>query len=82
MLTTIRKMGNSQGVMIPKRLLQQVGLVDRAAMVVEGDALVLRKPRAHPRSGWDEAGRKLAEMGDDGLVWPEFANGDDESLVW
>ena len=28
MLTTIRKMGNSQGVLIPKPLLQQVGLAD------------------------------------------------------
>jgi antitoxin MazE len=44
MLTTIRRMGNSQGVLIPKPLLQQIGLEDKAEMRVEGDALVLRKP--------------------------------------
>ena len=41
MLATIRRLGNSQGVLIPKPLLKQVGLVDQAEMRVEGDALVL-----------------------------------------
>ena len=49
MLTTIRRMGNSQGVLIPKPLLQQIGLEDKAEMRVEGDALVLRRPKAAPR---------------------------------
>jgi len=52
MLTTIRRLGNSQGILIPKPLLQQVGLVDKAEMRVVGDALVLRKPKAAPRTGW------------------------------
>ncbi len=82
MLTTIRKMGNSQGVLIPKPLLQQIGLADRAEMVVEGDALVIRRPKSAPRSGWAEASKALAEAGDDGLVWLEFANEDDASLQW
>ena len=82
MLTTIRKMGNSQGVLIPKPLLQQVGLSDQAELLVEGEALVIRKPKKHPRSGWDEASKALAESGDDALVWPEFANADDADLEW
>ena len=82
MLTTIRKMGNSQGVLIPKPLLQQVGLADQAEMKVEGDALVLRRPKAAPRSGWAEASRRLAEAGDDALALPEFANEEDAELQW
>jgi antitoxin MazE len=82
MLTTIRKMGNSQGVLIPKPLLQQVGLADQAEMKVEGDALVLRRPKAATRSGWAEASRRLAEVGDDALVLPEFANEEDAELQW
>jgi antitoxin MazE len=82
MITTIRKMGNSQGVLIPKPLLQQVGLLDKAEMLVEGDALILRKPAAHPRSGWDEASKALAESGDDALVWPEFGNEGDADIEW
>jgi antitoxin MazE len=82
MLTTIRKMGNSQGVIIPKPLLQQAGLTDQAEMLVEGETLVLRKPKKHPREGWDEAGRKLLERGKPTPVLLDFANEDDESLVW
>jgi antitoxin MazE len=82
MLTTIRKIGNSQGVLIPKPILQQVGLADRAEMLVEGDAVVIRRPKSAPRNGWAEASRKLAEAGDDGPVWPEFANEEDALLEW
>jgi len=82
MLATIRRLGNSQGVLIPKPLLQQVGLVDQAEMRVEGDALVLRKPKAAPRSDWAEASRRLADAGDDAPVLPEFTNEDDGELRW
>lgn len=82
MKTAIRKMGNSQGVIIPKPVLAQVGLVDEAVMTVENDALVLRPVRHSPRDGWAAASRRLAEHGDDALAWPEFANLDDKHLTW
>jgi antitoxin MazE len=82
MIATIRRMGNSQGVLIPKPLLQQIGLEDQAEMRVEGDALVLRRPKAAPRTGWAEASRKLAAAGDDALVLPEFANEGDADRGW
>ena len=82
MLATIRRLGNSQGILIPKPLLQQVGLVDQAEMRVEGDALVLRKPKAAPRAGWAEECRALAAAGADALVLPEFANEVDAELEW
>jgi antitoxin MazE len=82
MLARIRRLGNSQGVLIPKPLLQQVGLVNEAEMRVEGDALVLRRPKAAPRSQWAAASRRLSEAADDGLVLTEFANEGDAELRW
>jgi antitoxin MazE len=82
MLTIIRRMGNSQGVLIPKPILQQIGLEDEAEMCVEGDALVIRRPKASPRAGWAEASKKLAAAGDDALVMPMFANEEDAELKW
>jgi antitoxin MazE len=82
MKTTIRRMGNSQGVIIPKPLLAQVGLVDEAELVVEKDSIVLRKPSRKVRAGWAEASRRVAEAGDDVLAWPEFANAGDAELQW
>jgi antitoxin MazE len=82
MLTTIRRLGNSQGILIPKPLLQQVGLEDQAELRVEGDALVLRRPKAAPRSGWAQQCKEIAASGDDALVLPEFANEGDAELKW
>ncbi|MDR3752171.1 MAG: hypothetical protein P4K94_11875 [Terracidiphilus sp.] len=82
MLTSIRRLGNSQGILIPKPLLLQVGLVDQAELRVEGDTLVLRRPKATPRSDWAAASQRLAAADDDALVMPEFANEQDAELTW
>lgn len=37
---------------------------------------------SHPRAGWAEDAKRLAALGDDTLVWPEFANEDDSALDW
>ena len=82
MLTSIRRMGNSQGVLIPKPILQQVGFNDEVEMVVVGNTVILQHPKPAVRAGWAEASRELAAGGDDALVWPEFGNEDDDKLVW
>jgi antitoxin MazE len=83
MHVTIRQIGNSQGVVIPKPLLAQVGLDNgEAEMTIEGGALVLRKPAKPARAGWAEAAQKIAERGDDALVMGEFGNESDAELVW
>jgi antitoxin MazE len=82
MRTTIRKMGNSQGVLIPKPILAQLGLEGEAEMEVENDAIVLRKPRKRARQGWADASQAVAQAGDDALVMGEFPNADDAELAW
>jgi antitoxin MazE len=80
--TTLRKLGNSQGVIIPKPLLAQVGLIDAAVMQVENGAIVLRPAKRVTRQGWAEASREIAADADEGLAWPEFANEGDKALRW
>jgi len=82
MITTIRRLGNSRGVILPKLLLDEAGLDQEGEIALEHSAIVLRKPQQNPRHGWAEASRKLAEAGDDKLVWPKFANQGDEDLQW
>jgi antitoxin MazE len=78
----IRKIGNSQGILIPKPLLAQVGLEGHAELTVERDALVLRRPARPARAGWAAAAKKIAGRGDDALVLGEFGNEDDAELIW
>jgi len=82
MVTEIRRVGNSRGIIIPKPMLKEAGLEKEAEIVVEGGAIVLRKPSANPRQGWAEASRKIAAAANDRLVWPEFGNQDDRDLQW
>jgi antitoxin MazE len=82
MKTTIRRMGNSQGVLIPKPILAQLGLEDEVEMEVENDAIVLRKPQKKVRQGWSDASKAIAQASDDELVPGEFPNADDSELAW
>ena len=81
---SIRQIGNSQGVVIPKPVLAQLGMDAQAGveMTVEDGALVLRRPASHVRAGWAEAARDISEVGDDELVMGEFGNAEDSELVW
>ena len=84
MRAQLRRMGNSSGVIIPKPLLDHLGIGagDSLELAVEAGRLVLAPVPAHPREGWAEAARKIADAGDDALVWPEFANEADADLQW
>jgi antitoxin MazE len=82
MKTSLHRIGNSQGVIIPKPLLAQVGLSGEVEMSVERDAIVLRRPARAPREGWAEDAKTLVEAGEGGLAWPEFANISDSELKW
>jgi antitoxin MazE len=84
MHVSIRRIGNSQGIVIPKPVLTQLGLSgeEGAEMAIEGGALVLRRPASPVRTGWAAAARKIAEAGDDKLVMSEFGNAADTELAW
>lgn len=83
MRTAIRKIGNSQGVLIPKPMLAETGLDVDVDISVENGAIVLRPIQDHqPRAGWADAARDIAAQGADAMVWPEFANSGDSELKW
>lgn len=82
MEVAIRKMGNSQGVLIPKPILAQVGLESTADLQVRDGVIEIRPVRRNPREGWARDAQRLAEQGEDGLIWPELANASDDELVW
>lgn len=82
MHVAIRPFGNSRGIVIPKPLLQQLGLNDQADLTVENGAIVIRKPVNAVRAGWAQAAQALAQAEEDGLVMGEFGNEDDKDLTW
>jgi antitoxin MazE len=69
MRTNIRRVGNSRGVILPKPLISQLNLGTEVDLDVEGDKIVLRKPRRRIRNGWSEASRKVADQRGAERVW-------------
>ena len=84
MKAVVRKMGNSSGVIIPKPILAQIGIEtgDDLDLTLDDDRIVLAPARRHPRTGWADAAKRIADAADDALVWPEFSNADDADLEW
>lgn len=83
MRTRIVRIGNSQGVRIPKPLIEQTGLKVEVEIEVEGNHLVIR-PLAGPRAGWAEAFQEMAREGDDEMLDPELGTSrwDQEEWLW
>jgi antitoxin MazE len=82
--TRIIKIGNSQGVRLPKLLLTQIGLGKEVELEVQQDQIVIR-PAQGPRNGWDAQFRAMAERGDDRLLDSEagdLTTWDTDEWVW
>ena len=67
MKTNVIRIGNSKGIRIPKTLLEQCSLAETVELKVEDNHLVVRSAEK-PRSGWDEAFRRMAQEQDDALL--------------
>jgi antitoxin MazE len=64
MRARIVKIGNSQGIRLPKPIIEQAGISGDVDIVVENEKIII-SPISKPRAGWEEAFRKMAENGDD-----------------
>ena len=65
--TRIIKIGNSQGICIPKRLLEQTKIGEVVELELQQDRIVIR-PARYVRRHWEEAFKAMAERGDDELL--------------
>ena len=84
MKARIVRIGNSQGIRIPKPLLEQSGLGEEVELEVQHHQIIIRAA-ARPRAGWEEAFRAMAEHGDDALLDPDLASSstwDEEEWDW
>ena len=84
MRAPVRKMGNSSGVILPKPILTQLGVEagDDLDLSLDEGRIMLVPAKRHPRAGWADAAKRIAEAGDDALVWPGFGNASDADLKW
>jgi antitoxin MazE len=72
MRTNIIRIGNSQGIRIPKILLEQSHLGTEVELDVEDEKIVIRSA-SRPRQGWGEKFQLMAESGDDKMIDAELS---------
>lgn len=84
MKTSIIKIGNSQGIRIPRPILEQCGFYDEVEVEVKNQQLIL-SPVQQPRQSWEKAFQRMALLGDDGLLDAESGSQpswDDTEWEW
>lgn len=86
MQTSLRKMGNSTGLVIPKAVLDELGLKSGAKVelrVADGE-VVVRPARRKVREGWEEDARRIGAEGltEEEREWLEFDDPIDGEWEW
>jgi len=84
MKARIVKIGNSQGIRIPKPVLEQTRLRDEVEIEVRDEQIII-SPVLQPRAGWAERFREMASRDDDRLLdapLPSLTRWDVEEWEW
>ena len=80
--TRIVRIGNSQGIRLPKSLLDQAQLPEEVELYAERGQVVVRAARG-PRDGWAEAARAMRARTEDELLdEPTTTKFDVEEWTW
>ena len=67
MKTKLIRIGNSQGVRIPKPLIEESGLSGEIEMILRDNEIILRSAE-QSRKNWDAAFDEMSKEGDDELL--------------
>ena len=75
------QIGNSKGIRIPKKILNQCRIENQLDLQVQADKIILKPLKSGPREGWDLAAKRMHAEGDDQLLIPDVLE-DDAELDW
>jgi len=81
MQVNVVKIGNSKGIRIPKKVLDQCQVDETLDLNVQDNVIMLTPMHKHPREGWAESAKLCHERGDDKLLIPDVLD-DDQDWEW
>jgi antitoxin MazE len=85
MLTTMRKVGNSRGVLIPAAFLASCQIEDQVEMQLQDGQIVIKPVKRKLRDGWfvqSATEAVLVQEAAESQVWGEATISDDSEWVW
>jgi antitoxin MazE len=77
----IVQVGNSQGIRIPKSMLEQSGIVEDIELEVRDNQIVITGT-SKPRSGWGESFAQMVANGDELEILPVSNSWDETEWQW
>lgn len=80
MILDIVRIGNSQGIRIPKKILEQCGFEKQLDLEIEDNKLILTP--VNPRKNWEQAFKEMHKNGDDKLLISDNLDLDSEEWEW
>lgn len=80
MRAQIIQIGNSQGIRIPKMMLEETGISGEVELLTVPEGILIRRLRK-PRSDWELQFKKILESEDDVADWTE-TSGEFERTKW
>lgn len=84
MNATVRNIGNSKGVIIPKSMLKECAIEDNISVEVKDKHIIITAaaaPAKRKRQGWAAKFKEMAAAGDDALVIPDVLK-DEDTTDW
>ena len=86
MQTSLRKMGNSTGMILPKAILDELGLASGAKidLRVEGGEVIAKPVKRIVREGWEESAKIIGALGlsEEDQAWLDMPSDFDEEWEW
>lgn len=82
MKVSIIKIGNSQGLRIPKPILKQCGFNREVELEIHDKELIIKSISHSPRQDWEKAFKLMAKTKDDKLVEFPESKWDEEEWEW
>lgn len=81
MKSSIRKIGNSKGIILPQSFLKECFIEDEVSIEVKDNHIIISALVETKHKGWDQAFKEMAANGDDKLAIPDLFN-DEEITDW
>ncbi len=83
MNTTIRDIGNSKGIILPKSILTQCDIDTDVSIEVKDHRIIITALPEPKRKGWEKAFKEMAKNGDDALIIPDtFHDENTDDWTW
>ena len=90
MLTTLRQIGNSRGVLIPAAFLQSCQIENQVDMSLQDGKIIIKPFRKTPREGWFDQASMIEKSSADAMLlaqadshsWAQAPLADDSEWQW